>query len=283
MWEGEERYHPLVAMGLAEVTGFEPNPEQFEVLARRHGPYRYFPVFVGDGGPATFHVTRYPGCASLLEPDPMMIDLFATIGTTPGANFHVVHSETVQTKRLDDFGPELVIDLLKLDVQGSELDILRHGTGKLSETVVIESEVEFVPIYKNQALFGDIQCFLSDHGFMLHKMIDVAGRPFRPVQLQNPFLPISQMLWANAVFVRDFTKLERYTDEQLLKAAAILDVVYGSYDLAALLLAEHDRRNQSGLQPRYLGSLVQRQIEVRFLNVQDHESAKALRAAPRPL
>ena len=29
MATGEERYHPLVASGLAEVTGFEPNPAEY--------------------------------------------------------------------------------------------------------------------------------------------------------------------------------------------------------------------------------------------------------------
>src|SRR5262249_39692982 len=132
--------------------------------------------------------------------------------------------------------------ILKLDAQGSELDILRHGTRKLADTLVIECEVEFVPIYHDQPLFGDIQVFLRDHGFVLHKLIDCAGRPFRPFHFANPHLPISQLVCADAIFVRNFTKLDTYSDNGLLKAAAVLDLAYDSVDLAALMLAEYDRR-----------------------------------------
>jgi len=44
MMEHEDRYQPLVDQGLAEVTGFEPNPEKLrELLEARRGPYHYLP------------------------------------------------------------------------------------------------------------------------------------------------------------------------------------------------------------------------------------------------
>src|ERR1051326_5415273 len=126
MPEGEDRYTALVAAGLAEVTGFEPNPEQFARLTGRAGPYRYLQVTVGTGGPASLNITRYPGCSSLFQPDPAVIELFQTLSCRePDGHMGVVRRETVETTRLDDLG--LSADLLKLDVQGSELDILRHG------------------------------------------------------------------------------------------------------------------------------------------------------------
>src|SRR6185503_3749143 len=160
----------------------------------------------------------------------------------PGGNFHVQRTSTVETVRLDDIKPPLTIDYLKADTQGYELEIMRNGTAALANTLVIECEVEFVPLYRGQPLFGDVQCFLREQGFMLHKLIDVAGRPFRPFNPPNPFLPMSQMLWADAIFVRDFTRLEAYGDDELLQAAAILDVVYSSFDLVGVLLTEYDRR-----------------------------------------
>jgi hypothetical protein len=46
-------YDRLIAQGLARVTGFEPNPREFAKLSGRTGPYRYLPVFLGNGGSAT--------------------------------------------------------------------------------------------------------------------------------------------------------------------------------------------------------------------------------------
>ena len=81
---------------------------------------------------------------------------------------------------------------------------------------------------------------------------------------------LSQLLWADAIFVRDFTRLDTYSDDGLLKAVAVLDLVYGSYDLAALLLDEYDRRSQTNLRQRYLDTLKSRPWSLRFLNVMDH-------------
>ena len=188
----------------------------------------------------------------MLEPDPAVIDLFETIGCDTGArNFHVVASERVQTTRLDDLLPDIHGDFVKIDVQGAELMILRNGRRVLAETLVIETEAEFIPIYRGQPLFGDLQCFLRDQGFMLHKFVDFGGRPFRPVRPKNPFAPISQAMWADAIFVRDFSQLDAYSDEDLIKAAAILHVVYRSYDLVGLFLREFDRRRSSALWGRY--------------------------------
>jgi FkbM family methyltransferase len=273
MLEGQERYHSLVAWGLAQVTGIEPNPQEYARLKDRGGPYRYIPRALGDGNQATFHRTHYPGCSSLLAPDPNVIDLFATIGCSPGWNFYVEHTETIETVRLDDLKPNLIVDFLKIDVQGYELEIMRHGRKTLSNAIVIESEVEFLPMYRNQPLFGDVQCFLRDQGFMLHKLIDVAGRPFKPFLPPNPFLPISQLLWADAIFIRDFTQLSGFTDDGLLKAAVILDMIYSSYDLATLLLTEYDRRLQTDLRQRYCNALSRRSLSLRFLNIMDQPSA----------
>ena len=76
----------------------------------------------------------------------------------------------------------------------------------IASAVIIECEVEFVPLYKEQPLFGDIQILLRERGFVLHKFLDIAGRSFRPANGPggNPFTAMSQVLWADAIFVRDF-------------------------------------------------------------------------------
>jgi len=250
--DGADRYVGLVSQGLAHVTGFEPNRQEFQRLSKRPGPYRYLPLFLGDGKEATFHITNYPGCSSLLEPNSDVIDLFQTMDAIPDfGNFYVKAREQVQTTRLDDVVPAVRGDLLKIDIQGAELMVLQNGRKVLGQTLVLETEAEFVPLYRDQPLFGDLHSFLRSQGFMLHKLIDCGGRPFEGVNAQNPFAPVSQLMWADAIFVRDFSSLEAYGDDDLIKAAAILHVVYQSYDLVALLLREHDRRQGRGLWSKY--------------------------------
>ena len=274
MLENEACYARLLGQGLAEVVGFEPNPEELARL-RQQGAANstWLPYFLGDGREATFYLTRYPGCSSLYTPDPAMIDLFHSIGAgVPEGNFYVVNTETVQTKRLDDVEECPPVDFVKIDVQGSELDILRNGVETLGNATVIQTEVEFVPLYKDQPLFGDIQVFLRDQGFHLHKFIDIAGRCFRPSHMgDNPYAAMSQALWADAIFGRDVTRLDCFSDTQLLKTAAILHEVYLSTDLVLFLLNELDRRNGEGLAGRFIGALQRSPSDQRlYMNLKEY-------------
>ena len=52
------------------------------------------------------------------------------------------------------------IDFLKLDTQGNELNIIKSIGSKISNVSVIKTEVEMIPMYKNQPLFHDVSSFL---------------------------------------------------------------------------------------------------------------------------
>lgn len=258
MLEGEACYARLLTEGLGTVTGFEPNANERARL-ERDGPEdcTWLPYFLGTGEEATFYQTRYPGCSSLYAPDPEIIDLFQTIGAgRPGGNFYVQGTERVSTHRLDDIKECPPIDFIKLDVQGSELDILKNGVNTLANTMVVQSEVEFVALYKDQPLFGDVQVFMRKQGFQLHKLIDVAGRCMRPFTLtHSPYAAMSQALWCDAIFVRDFRTFGDLSVPALLKTAAILHEVYLSYDVVLFILRELDRRSGGTLAARYNDAL----------------------------
>jgi len=270
MAEGPDRHASLVDGGMATVVGFEPNPEQFERLAASPRPGRtYLPYCLGKGGPAELHITRYPGCTSLLRPDPRVIDLFRSLDATDsGGNFHVVRREAVVTRRLDDVAECPPPDFLKVDVQGGELDVLKGGVRALEQCLVVECEVEFVPLYQNQPLFSDVDQFLRRHGFVLHKLINIAGRAMLPFAVQDsPFSPLSQLLWADAVFIRDFMRLDVLADEQLLKLACILHEAYRSDDMAFHLLREYDRRRGAHSCDGFLSFLRAKGLDIYFMNV----------------
>lgn len=127
-------------------------------------------------------------------------------------------------------------------MQGAERLVLSHGSRALESALIVQCEVEFLPLYKDQPLFGEMQTFFQQRGFHLHKLIDVHGRTFRPLQLPDRRAALSQMLWADALFVRDISRLDRWSDDDLLKGALLLHDLYLSYDLVLVLLTAHDRR-----------------------------------------
>ncbi|HUA50698.1 MAG TPA: FkbM family methyltransferase [Candidatus Sulfotelmatobacter sp.] len=239
--QAPDRHTALVAQGLARVVAVEPAAERTAALLAR-GVERVVPVFLGDGGGARLYTTRDPRFSSLFEPDPAVIDLFTTLSAGAGGNFQTVYTTEVQTARLDDVLPEHRPDFMRLDIQGGELAALEHGTARLASAVVVEVESALVALYKGQPLLADVHGLLRRHGFVLHKLIDVVGRAFLPLSPPNRHEPISQLLWGDAVFVRDFGALANLADDQLLKGALILSDVYHSFDLALLMLTEHDRR-----------------------------------------
>jgi hypothetical protein len=261
------RHAVLADQGLARVTAVEPASEHTAALLAR-GVARVVPVFLGDGGPARLHATRDPGLSSLFEPDPAVIDLFTSLATAPGGNFQVVFATPVLTARLDDVLPDLAPDLIISDIQGGDLAALSHGLGRLAAATVVEAAVGFIALYKGQPLLGELHSFLAGQGFVLHKLIDVAGRGFLPLAPPDQLAPISQLLCAQAVFVRDFAALARYRDDQLLKAALVLNDVYHSFDLTLLLLAEHDRRRATAYAPAFHQALQSAPVlHPQFLNL----------------
>nr|WP_249593332.1 FkbM family methyltransferase [Escherichia coli] len=58
--------------------------------------------------------------------------------------------------------------MLKIDTQGSELNILVGGEQVLNNTLCIQLEVSFIPLYEGQPSFGEIDVYLRKHGFLPH-------------------------------------------------------------------------------------------------------------------
>jgi FkbM family methyltransferase len=87
----------------------------------------------------------------------------------PAAGY--VASETVEVVTLDSLREELLgpgeLVLLKLDVQGYELEVLRGATETLQQVEVIESELSLVELYEGQPLLDEVVGYLHDAGFDL--------------------------------------------------------------------------------------------------------------------
>ncbi|MCJ7787045.1 FkbM family methyltransferase, partial [Patescibacteria group bacterium] len=66
------------------------------------------------------------------------------------------------------------LDLLKIDVQGYELEVLAGGVSILRHTYLVVIEVSFFEHYYGQPLFPDIYSFLTSAGFGMHRMFGYA-------------------------------------------------------------------------------------------------------------
>ena len=253
--DGDPPYKAMLAAGLCEVTGFEPLGPALARLEQKKGPHeRYLPHALADGTQRTLHVCELEGMTSLLVPDPThlaLFNLFPTWGT-------VKERIPVTTRKLDDIAEITVLDFLKMDVQGAEREVLAHGQAKLKDTVAIQTEVSFVPLYKDQPSFGDMDLALRALGFLPHSVTGTKIWPIAPMVVgDSPNRGIRQLLETDMVYVRDFTKAENMSVEQWKHLALVAHHCYGSYDLVlkAILTLMQLGAVPADANRRYLASL----------------------------
>jgi FkbM family methyltransferase len=80
-----------------------------------------------------------------------------------------VGSDVAPISRLDRAAAEFLGEsryvLLKADVQGYELEVLRGAAGLLPKIVGAQLELSLVPLYQGQALFWELMDFMRTKGF----------------------------------------------------------------------------------------------------------------------
>lgn len=144
----------------AEIFAIEPNPSsttRLTRLFRRDSGIKVFTCAVGSvAGRAHLHVHNEADSSSLLRSSPLQESLFGTSEKL---------SIPVSVRRLDDLklfcgNPTL----MKLDVQGYELEVLRGATETLTHCDYVLVEVSHVPFYVGQPDVQSVVGFLAEAG-----------------------------------------------------------------------------------------------------------------------
>ncbi|OBF03972.1 FkbM family methyltransferase [Mycobacterium sp. ACS4054] len=250
--DGEPPYAAMLAAGLCRVTGFEPQQEALLQLETHKGPDEtYLPYAIGDGETHTLKICRSSGMTSLYEPDATALRVFGAFEYFG----EVIERVEVHTRRLDEVPEVEHVDFLKVDAQGSELAVLRGAKAKLAEAVAIQTEISFVTLYQDQPGLGDVDLELRGQGFIPHCFTAIKQWPIAPCVVNNdPSQALNQLLEADIVYVREFTRAEAMDDEQLKHLALIAHHCYRSVDLALRCVMVLEQRNavEAGAQQRYM-------------------------------
>ena len=124
-------------------------------------------------GDYTLKLAHWPGCSSLLEADPEVLEgyriapLYSTVGRVD------VHCERYDA--LHRAGTVPRPDVVKIDVEGYEYEVL-CGFGDLLHGVLgIETEAWFYPVFKGQKLLHDLVALLAPFGLHLRRIEAVDG------------------------------------------------------------------------------------------------------------
>ena len=146
----------------ADIVGIEPNARIADEVAAAYAGnpnIRMETCAVGaEAGEIELFVTRDDQNSSIRRPT----DAFEEERSGDG----VVGTEKVPLKRMDGLlegcaGPML----MKIDVQGAEMEVLRGTGDRLDDVEVMLIEAPFEKAYEGAAGFDEIYRFLTDRGF----------------------------------------------------------------------------------------------------------------------
>ncbi|MDB5632326.1 MAG: FkbM family methyltransferase [Tardiphaga sp.] len=238
--DGDPPYKAMLQRRVCRVTGFDPHPQALARLNDAKSDLEtYLPYAVGDGASHTLNICRGLGFASLLHPDAKVLTHFPNFSEFG----RVVERVKLETRRLDDIAEIKAIDLLKIDIQGSELSVFRNGRARLAKAVAIQTEVSFVPLYEKQPVFGEVDLELRSLGFIPHMFAAINKKMIAPMLGPDPGAAFNQLVEADVVYVRDFIQAEAMDSEQLKHLALIAHHGYGSFDLALNCIHHLTTRN----------------------------------------
>jgi FkbM family methyltransferase len=227
--DGDAPYKAMLERRLCRVTGFDPHPQALARLNAAKGDLEtYLPHAIGDGAPHTLKICRGIGFASLLQPDEKVLSHFPRFPELG----RVIDESPLATQRLDDIAELAPFDLLKIDIQGSELSVFRNGHARLAQAIAVHTEVSFVPLYRNQPVFGEVDLELRSLGFIPHMFAAINRKMIAPMLGATPAAALNQLVEADVVYVRNFIDAEAMDSEQLKHLALVAHHCYGSFDLA---------------------------------------------------
>ncbi len=247
---------------LTSVLGFEPDPEECDAMMReieRTGsPYAGLslePAGLAERiGSAQLHRIIAPTNDSLREPNSGFVERYDMV------KWEKIGELTVPVTTLDDvvFGrrkdEDNVGEIIKIDTQGTELEILQAGARTLSErTVAVVAEVSFNELYQGQGYFSEVEKFLRGLGFAFYGYDLFRLRSCNKLDKRTHWSR-ERMIQADAVFFKDpllgdrlgVDALSERGRDCLLVAAVLLEYYEFALELSAAFYSGGERQRLDG-------------------------------------
>jgi len=172
-----------------KIYSFEPIPAVYQKLKEYFIEDKNFVAYnyaLGNfSGDSVFYMNEFSPSSSLLEMKEHKEHFDIALEETP---------ISIKLERLDDFDFSEEIKrplLVKIDVQGYELEVIKGGSEIIKSADAVVTEVSFTELYKDQPLFDEIYEALRSFGFKY------AGN------IEQLFSPVDgKLLQADAFFIK---------------------------------------------------------------------------------
>lgn len=200
---------------------------------------------------ADFHLTRFPFCSSLLEPDAASLEKWAFAGHFDLERTVRLRSATL-SKVLDDLGVEKV-DWFKSDSQGTDLRLFASlGEDRIRRVLAAEFEPGIIDSYRGEDKLWQLLAFMGERPFWMSGL-NVRGsqRIGRHTvetclsKLERRFLHVLLRRspgWGEVTFLHAFPKDAEYLDLRDVLLGWVFAVVEGQYGFALEVAEEGEAR-----------------------------------------
>ena len=178
---------------------FEPNLREYEKLkANNEKNLTILNVALSNSISNTdFYLCRKNEVSSVYLPNFDILDKFPN-----SERFEVLKTIKLQTDTLNhqlkknNFSE---VDFIKIDTQGSELNILNGATNYLEKLIGLEIEVSFLELYKDQPLFSQIDQFVKNYGF---ELFDLKRYYWKRKLSEDTGIQKGQLVFGDALYLR---------------------------------------------------------------------------------
>jgi FkbM family methyltransferase len=231
---------------------FEPHPESFEAIKQKYQKYSASGLFhilpdalSGSGGPRTLFMTNTPTGSTIVT-----LNKESKYLRPDNGYIFPMKEMPLQTKTLAESLKNAPVDIVKLDIQGAELEVLNGlGRASLSNLLCFEMEVHLQDAYVNGTKFQDVLKFAEANEYELFD-VRVARASLQRNGLKSHLGDGLHLDWEPSVASKSweldvvfFKKPDLLLEEQNKSAIRKLIVCYCVYNffLEATGLAEEAR------------------------------------------
>ena len=232
----------------------EPRPDAAEQLRRMYAgtPWAerchvHQVALSGKAGATTLHVSNAPTGSSLFELD---LDLPAdSAGYLDRDYLYPLRKVDIDTTTLAELLDGAGAHMVKLDVQGAELDVLKGlGPAMTADLVCVETEAGLHGLYRGGSGFAEVHAWLADQGMELYDVR--VARTYLPGQGGAPDIQhalgvvpnspsVAAKVWEfDAIFFRRRGDVLARRDAALLRRTLVAYATYNYYAEAAQLCTQ---------------------------------------------
>ena len=272
---------------LIHFVGVEPEKEEAKKLTTKP-PVEWKSFYLSDkglsvrGGPKTLWVTPNPGSSSTKKPLLSYAEKYNRFGAFTASEKQSIYTQTIEDLLKSSQASGGLV--FKLDIEGSELDVLRGLKKSAKRLLLVKTEVSFQRIRGEQSMPSDMLSLMDELGFDLVRISDVDDLRFAGDQstfpMRNTGFSSYPIYSRGDVGTAEFLFLRRFktVTPELHQAFAAVCVEVEQFDKAAEALKNLANQNWSVALFKCARRNYQRRILFEGLN-----SLKAVWNTPRNL